>query len=98
MEKIFLKFLNPKGASYNAKMKLYNSLKGSDEIFVTQELLKRFSTSRLIQLLVKYVMNEVNHNEQKVKKIAISQEQLEEYFRIIKSKTDDLEKSPDEEG
>ena len=77
-------------------MRLYNGLKGSDEIFVTQELLKRFSTSRLIELLVKYVMNEVNHNEQKVKKIAISQEQLEEYFRIIKSKTSDSAESPDE--
>ena len=98
MEKILLKFLNPKGASYNAKMRLYNSLKGSDEIFVTQELLKRFSISILVELLVKYVMDEVNCKEQKVKKIAISQEQLEEYFRIIKSKTDDLEKSLDEEG
>lgn len=81
MENILLKFLKPQGAVYAKRMAFYRSLerKSPEEI---QEILKEnISQEKLLQLVSRYVYEELNQPEE-VQKIRLTKEQLEKFFDV----------------
>ena len=83
-KKVLLEFLKPQGANYNSKTKFYNSLKGVDIVELEKKLMNHFPFHKCLELLALYVYEELNGEEENFGKVRITQEQFENYFRIIK--------------
>lgn len=83
-KKVLWEFLKPQGANYNSKLSFYNSLKGIDAMELERKLMNHLPFHKCLQLLTLYVNEELNGEEENFGKIRITQEQFENYFRIIK--------------
>lgn len=84
IKKVLWDFLKPQGANYNPKAYFYNSLKGIDTMELEHRLMSHLPIHKCLQLLTLYVYEELNGEEENFGKIRITQEQFENYFRIIK--------------
>ena len=84
MINVFYNFLNPAGSTYAPKMRMYRAMKEMDIQQMKEYLSDNFTYSQLMTLLVEYIKQELNQEEQVMPKIRVTQEQFDNYFRIIK--------------
>lgn len=91
MKKVFYSYLNPAGSNYSARIKTYKNLAEADPKEITHWLENNCNHADIMSLLTAYMLEEFHAEEDKQPKIRISQEQFDEYFRIIKphAKKDD---------
>lgn len=86
MNRIFFNYLNPKGRAYSEKIGAYRRLKYSnspEEIISWLE--EHMNGKEIKQLLCQYMLAEFNYVEpEPTPRIRITEEQLREYFRVIK--------------
>lgn len=83
-KKVLWDFMKPQGANYNSKANFYNSLKGIDANELGSKLMNHLPFHKCLELLTLYVYEELNGEEESFGKVRITQEQFENYFRIIK--------------
>lgn len=83
MENIFYQWLNPKGAQYAKKMRLYKSLKGMKIEEIINFLKDDLTEKQRTELLANYIMCEVKQDNI-VEKIKITSQQLEKFFEVTK--------------
>jgi len=85
-EKLFFDELGAKGSNYSTKLKFYQSLKTQSvediEIWISQHL----RMTQILNLLARYIKQEVEDDEKGINKIKITNEQFEQYFHIIKTR------------
>lgn len=89
MNKVFLNYLNPAGSNYSTRIRTYKNLSEAPAEEIVHWLENNVSHRDIMTLLTNYMMEEFHGEDTKQRKIRITQEQFDEYFRIIKPyKTD----------
>lgn len=84
MEKIFYNYLRPAGRTYAQQIEKYKTLKECNQEQIIAWLEENMTGKEIKQLLSQYMMAEFNYVEpETIQRIRISQEQFEQYFRII---------------
>ena len=85
-KRLFFDELGAKGSNYSAKLKFYQSLKTQSvediEIWISTHL----RMTQILNLLARYVKQEIEDEEKGVNKIKITNEQFSQYFHIIKTR------------
>lgn len=84
MKKVFYSYLNPAGSNYAARIKTYKNLAEATPEEVINWLENNCNHREIMSLLAQYMLEEFNFEEEKTPKIRITQEQFDEYFRVIK--------------
>ena len=87
MKKVFYNYLNPAGSNYATRMRTYNNLAQASIEEVINWLENNLNHRDLMNLLAQYMTEEFNFEEEKISKIRITQEQFDQYFRVIKPHT-----------
>jgi len=90
-EKLFFRELDPKGNNYANKLKFYKSLKNQSVDDIEIWLSQHFKLTQILQLLSKYVKQEVEDDEKGTAKIKITQQQFDDFFSIIKQRAKEEE-------
>lgn len=85
-ERMFFEELNPKGGNYSSKLKFYQSLKTQSIEEIELWVVSNFTMTQTINLLAKYIKNEVENDEKATNKIRVTQQQFDEFFSIIKQR------------
>jgi len=85
-KRLFFEILDPKGSNYSTKLKFYNSLKTQSvddiELWITEHL----RMTQILNLLAKYIKQEVDIDETATNKIRVTQQQFDNFFSIIKTR------------
>ena len=85
MENVFYNFLNPKGSSYASKMATIRQLKAMAKEELIEYLEENFTGKQIKSLLAEYMLAELTHEKpEQTPRIRITQEQFDQYFRVIK--------------
>lgn len=84
MKKVFYNYLNPAGSNYATRIKTYKNLAEATPEEVVSWLENNCNHREIMSLLAQYMLEEFNFEEEKTPKIRITQEQFDEYFRVIK--------------
>lgn len=84
MKKIFYNYLNPAGSNYSTRIKTYKNLAEAEIQEIVDWLENNCSHREIMSLLAQYMTEEFNFEEEKTSKIRITQEQFQEFFRVIK--------------
>ena len=84
MKKVFYSYLNPAGSTYSTRIRTYKNLAEATPEEVINWLENNCSHRDVMSLLAQYMIEEFNFEEEKTPKIRITQEQFDEYFRVIK--------------
>lgn len=85
-ERMFFKELDPKGSNYSSKLKFYQSLKTQSIEEIELWVVSNFTITQIINLLAKYIKNEVDIDETATNKIRVTQQQFDNFFSIIKQR------------
>jgi hypothetical protein len=85
-ERLFFEMLDPKGNNYASKLSFYKSLKNQSVEDIEIWLSQHFKLTQILQLLSKYVKQEVEDDEKGTAKIRITQQQFDDFFSIIKQR------------
>ena len=84
MKKVFYNYLNPAGSNYATRIKTYKNLAEATPEEVINWLENNCNHREIMSLLAQYMLEEFNYQEEKTAKIRITQEQFDEFFRVIK--------------
>lgn len=87
MKKVFYNYLNPAGSTYSTRIRTYKNLAEATPEEVVTWLENNCSHRDIMTLLAQYMIEEFNYTEEKTSKIRITQEQFDEFFRVIKPHT-----------
>lgn len=87
MKKVFYNYLNPAGSNYATRIKTYKNLAEATPEEVINWLENNCNHREIMSLLAQYMLEEFNYQEEKTAKIRITQEQFDEFFRVIKPHT-----------
>lgn len=85
MEKIFYNYLNPRGSTYAKQIATYKQLKDMVKDEIADWLEENMTGKQIRLLLAEYMVSELTYKkEEDTPKVRITQEQFDEFFRIIK--------------
>lgn len=84
MKKVFYNYLNPAGSNYATRIKTYKNLAEATPEEIINWLENNCNHREIMSLLAQYMTEEFNYQEEKTVKIRITQEQFDEFFRVIK--------------
>jgi len=88
MKKVFYNYLNPAGSNYATRMKTYRNLAAAGMQEIIDWLENNCNHRDIMSLLAQYMFEEFNYQEEeKTPRIRITQEQFDEFFRVIKPHT-----------
>lgn len=83
---MFFDELGAKGSNYSSKLKFYQSLKTQSVEDIEIWISTHFKMTQILNLLARYVKNEVDEDEKATNKIRITQQQFDDFFSIIKQR------------